>query len=127
MSKKTPSLQTTKIIGQLVHHRLNDTSFTQLVLKETLATKKSITTKHYTIERKDPKTFVEVIFGFGSASTARGAVTAFFDFCANRNTTFQQQVTFGYADEAVLEFCTNEMFDELEALHQKNVTAKSNG
>lgn len=116
-----------KTIGQLVHHQLDSVSFILLVLNESTTTLNGITTRHYTVERKSPKSLADSLFGFGSGTTASVAVGNFFEYCADANKAFNQGVTFGYADKAVLEFCNNEMFDELEAKHNENLKAQSNG
>jgi hypothetical protein len=126
-SKKPEPVVTQKTIGQLVHHKRDDVVFTALILVETSITDNGVTKKHYTIERKNPKTLSDSLFGFGAGFSARIAVGNFFSDCADPDKAFNQGVTFGYADMAVLEFCNNEMFDEFEAKRDANVNASSNG
>jgi hypothetical protein len=69
----------------------------------------------------------DLVFGYGFGNTARDAVSEFFNYCAARNATPSHGVSYGYADEAVLEFCNTEMFDELQAKHDANLKVSSNG
>jgi hypothetical protein len=126
-TKKSEPVVTKKTIGQLIYHTRDALTFTPLILVETSTTDNDITKKYYTVERKNPTTLADSLFGFGSGSSARVAVGNFFAYCADAGKAFNQGVTFGYADMAVLEFCNNEMFDELEAKHDANLKASSNG